>query len=332
MNLLFSLLLLLLLTLSPFSLTADIPKIETKPLTAPDRDKASYALGMNMGLLHKKSEGPQHTDLPSFIRAIKDVLDGKPTELQEAEIKPLLERISAEGLSAQSDKDKLKISYAIGMRMGIQIKARYGDADGKWVERGFTDVINGKPTMVQPTEIAALLDQAMQWGRLKQSEKNKIEGTAFLEKNARESGIKTLPDGLQYRVMKEGAGELPNTNQMVYIKLRGSFVDGRQFLKHNHYLIRCGGGCQGWQDALPRMKIGSRWQIFIPPSLGFGEQGEPAWGVGPDATMIWDLEMVSIAPPDAEFSRGRLGHAFEDSDIPDDPADKSAPVTTEARK
>jgi FKBP-type peptidyl-prolyl cis-trans isomerase len=332
MKVLFSLLFLLLLAASPLSLNAEIPKIETKPLTAPDRDKASYALGMNMGLLNKKSQGPQHTDLPTFIRAIKDVLDGKPTDIPEAEIKPLLERISNEGLSAQSDKDKLKISYAIGMRMGLQIKARYGEADGKWVERGFIDVINGKPTMVQPTEITALLDQAMQWGRLKQSEKNKIEGAAFLEKNATESGIKTLPDGLQYRILKEGTGELPNTNQMVYLKLRGSFVDGRQFLKHNHYLIRCGGGCQAWQDAMPRMKIGSRWQIFVPPSLGFGEQGEPAWGVGPDATMIWDLEMVSIAPPDAEFGRGRLGHAFDDSDIPDEPADKPAAVTTEARK
>jgi len=332
MNPKFSILFVLSLCLSAFALVADIPKSDNKPVTSPDRDKASYALGMNMGLLHKKSEGPQHTDLPSFIRAVKDVLDGKPTDLQEAEIKPLLERISNEGLSAQSEKDKLRISYAIGMRMAIQIKARYGDADGKWVERGFTDVIDGKPTMVQASEITSLLNQAMQWGQLKQSEKNKLEGTAFLEKNAKASGIQTLPDGLQYRVVKEGTGELPNTNQMVYLKLRGNFVDGRQFLKHNHYLIRCGGGCQAWQEAMPRMKIGSHWQIFVPPSLGFGEQGEPAWGVGPDATMIWDLEMVSIAPPDAEFSRGRLGHAFEDSDIPDDPADKSAPVTTEARK
>ncbi|HSU52821.1 MAG TPA: FKBP-type peptidyl-prolyl cis-trans isomerase N-terminal domain-containing protein [Candidatus Dormibacteraeota bacterium] len=332
MKMLFSLLFLLLMAVSPLVLDADVPTIESKPFTAPDRDKASYALGMNMGILHKKSDGPQRTDLPSFIRAIIDVLDGKPTEIQEAEIKPLLERISSEGLSAQPDKDKLKISYAIGMRMGLQIKARYGDADGKWVERGFNDVIDGKPTIVQPTEIAPLLEQAMQWGRLKQSEKNKIEGAAFLEKNAKGSGIKILADGLQYRVIKEGTGELPNTNQMVYLKLRGNFVDGRQFLKHNHYLIRCGGGCQGWQEALPRMNIGSRWQIFVPPSLGFGEQGEPAWGVGPDATMIWDLEMVSIAPPDAEFGRGRLGHAFEDSDIPDGPTDKSAPVTTQTRK
>jgi FKBP-type peptidyl-prolyl cis-trans isomerase FklB len=210
------------------------------------------------------------------------------------------------------------------MRMALQIKARYEDADGAVVAQGFKDVLDGKATPIDQTEITPLLQQAMAWGKLKQSEKNKAAGEAFLAKNLNEPGIKTLPDGLQYKVLEEGTGEIPSTNNQVYIKMRGTFVDGRQFIKHNHYLIRCGGGCQGWQDALPRMRIGSKWQIFIPPDLGFGEQGEPAWGVGPNATLVFDLQMLAIAPHDAEFGRGRLGHAFEDSDIPDD-ANSPAP-------
>jgi FKBP-type peptidyl-prolyl cis-trans isomerase FklB len=220
----------------------------------------------------------------------------------------------------------------------VQIKAKYADADGTLVAQGVRDVLEEKPVKIDEAEITPLLQQAMAWGQLKQSEKNKAEGQAFLAKNAKESGIKKLPDGLQYQVLHEGTGLIPSTNDLIYIKMRGTFVDGRQFIRHNHYLIRCGGGCQGWQDALPRMKIGSKWRIFVPPDLGFGEQGEMAWGVGPEATMIFDLEMVSIAPPNAEFGRGRLGHAFEDSDIPDtDSAGTTnsaaqAAVGTEARK
>jgi FKBP-type peptidyl-prolyl cis-trans isomerase len=189
------------------------------------------------------------------------------------------------------------------------------------------DVVYNKPTKLHEDDVKPLLEQALEWGKLKKSEKNKAEGVAFLAKNAKEPGVKTLPDGLQYQVLSEGTGNIPGTNDMIYIKLRGSFVDGKQFLKHNHYLIRCGGGCQGWQDALTRMKIGAKWKIFVPSTLAFGEQGEPAWGVGPDATVVFDLETVSIAPPNTEFGRGRLGHAFEDSDIPDEAAEK---VATEA--
>jgi FKBP-type peptidyl-prolyl cis-trans isomerase len=280
---------------------------------------------MNIGLLHKKSEGKTHTDIPIFSQAIEDTLDGATPRLKESEIKPLLERVGAEGIEVQSEATKQKVSYALGMRMALQIKARYADAKGVIVAEGIHDVIDGKPTRIEPAEISAVLQQAMEWGKLKQSEKNKAAGEAFLARNAREPDVKILSDGLQYRVIKQGTGELPSTNNLVYIKLRGNFVDGKQFIHHNHYLVRCGGGCPGWQEALPKMKIGSRWQLFVPASLGFGEEGEPAWGVGPDATTIFDLEMVSIAPPDAEFGRGRLGHAFEDSDIPDSAEEQTAP-------
>jgi FKBP-type peptidyl-prolyl cis-trans isomerase len=178
-------------------------------------------------------------------------------------------------------------------------------------------VLEGRPTKIQKSEIQPLFAQAKSYGLAQQSKKNKAAGEEFLARNAKEPGIKVLPDGLQYRVLQEGTGRIPGTNDQVYVKFRGTFVDGRQFLRHNHYLIRCGGGCPGWQEALPRMRIGSKWQIFVPSALGFGSEGEPAWGVGAEATLIFELEMLSIAPPNAEFGRGRLGHAFEDSDVPE---------------
>jgi FKBP-type peptidyl-prolyl cis-trans isomerase len=306
-----------------FSMLAEDAKIDAKPSAPPDKAKVSYALGMSIGAMHKRSDEVRaHTDILIFTQALQDTLDGKPTQLKETELKPILERVGSEGLAAQSDADKKKISYAGGMRMALQIKSKYNEADGASVVQGFMDVVYDKPTKFQESEVKPLLEHAIAWGKLKQSEKNKAEGESFLAKNAKEPGIKALPDGLQYQVLNEGAGAIPSTNDMIYIKLRGQFVDGRQFIKHNHYLIRCGGGCQAWQDALPRMKIGSKWKIFVPPNLAFGEPGEPAWGVGPDATLVFDLETVSIAPPNSEFGRGRLGHAFEDSDIPDAPEDK----------
>jgi FKBP-type peptidyl-prolyl cis-trans isomerase FklB len=311
---------------------AEDAKTDAKSSGPPDKAKVSYALGMSIGTMHKRSEELKaHTDISAFMQALKDTLDGKPTELKESEIKPILGRVGAEGLAAQPEAEKHRVSYAAGMRMALQIKSKYTEADGAEVARGFMDVVEDRPTRLEESEVKPLLEQAIVWGKLKQSEKNKAEGQAFLAKNAKEPGIKTLPDGLQYLVLNEGTGIIPSTNDMIYIKLRGSFVDGRQFLKHNHYLVRCGGGCQGWQDALSRMKIGSKWKIFVPSNLAFREQGEPAWGVGPDATLVFDLEMVSIAPPNSEFGRGRLGHAFEDSDIPDEPEAKPA-ETKQAQK
>jgi FKBP-type peptidyl-prolyl cis-trans isomerase len=308
-----------------FSMFGEEAKTETNFAGPPDKAMVSYALGMSIGAMHKRSDEVRaHTDILIFTEALQDTLDGKPTQLKESEIRPLLERLGSEGLAAQSETDKKKISYAGGMRMALQIKTKYNEADGANVVQGFMDAVHDKPTKLQESEVKPLLERALTWGKLKQAEKNKAEGQAFLAKNAKAPGIKTLADGLQYQVLNEGAGTIPSTNDMIYVKLRGYFVDGRQFIKHNHYLLRCGGGCQAWQYALPRMKIGSKWKIFAPSTLAFGEQGEPAWGVGPDATVVFEIETVSVAPPNSEFGRGRLGHAFEDSDIPDAPEDKVA--------
>jgi hypothetical protein len=135
-----------------------------------------------------------------------------------------------------------------------------------------------------------------------------------------------LPDGLQYRVIKTGTGEIPRSTDMVYIKYRGRFINGQEFHRHGHFLTRAGGGLKGWQDAIQRMNIGSKWQIFLHPDLAYGEEGESHYSIGPNATLIYDLELLSLAPPDAEMGRGRLGHALEDSDIPDTDSPEQSPV------
>jgi FKBP-type peptidyl-prolyl cis-trans isomerase FklB len=144
----------------------------------------------------------------------------------------------------------------------------------------------------------------------KQFQKNKADGEAFLAKNAKSEGISVLPDGLQYRVIQAGTGATPTTNDLVFIKYRGRRIDGTEFGHHSRFLTRIDAGLKGWQDALQRMRVGSKLEIFVPPALAFGEEGEPYLHIEPDSTLIYELELTSIAPPNPEFGRG-LGHAFD---------------------
>ncbi len=141
--------------------------------------------------------------------------------------------------------------------------------------------------------------------------KAKLEGDAFLAKNAKAEGITVLPDGLQYRVVKEGTGPTPTTNDLVFIKYRGKFIEGGEFDRNNHFLTRTTGGIQGWQDALQRMKVGSKFEIFVPAELAFGDEGDPYHHIAPDTTLIYDLEILSIPQPgDPQVGTGALGHGL----------------------
>jgi FKBP-type peptidyl-prolyl cis-trans isomerase FklB len=287
------------------------------PLEPWNKEKVSYALGMNLGMMRKQAGTDPSPDTESFIQGLKDSLDGKPAQYREREIVPLLERTGAEGLTALPEADRKKVGYVLGLRTSAQIKFRYPEADGEVMARAINDVLQGRPTQMQESEIQAWLECAQAWGTMKQSEKNKVEGKAFLEKNAKTPGIIVLTNGLQYRVITTGTGAIPTTNDMVYMKYRGTFIDGRQFHRHGHFLTTPGGDLKCWQEALRRMPIGSKWQIFSPPELAYGEEGESHYSIGPNATLIYDLELLSLAPRDAQIGRGRLGHALEDSDIPE---------------
>jgi FKBP-type peptidyl-prolyl cis-trans isomerase len=144
-------------------------------------------------------------------------------------------------------------------------------------------------------------------------QQNEIEGKAFLDKNAKAPGIVVLPSGLQYRVMDAGTGEVPTTNNLVFIKYQGRFIDGSEFDHHNRFLTWTTGGIKGWQEALQKMHVGAKWRIFVPPTLGFGDEGEDYHHIGPRTTLIYDLELLSIAPPNPELATGGLGHALEEN-------------------
>jgi FKBP-type peptidyl-prolyl cis-trans isomerase FklB len=289
---------------------AEEHQLDSKPVTAPDKEKVSYALGMNLALQRKRTDAD--VNITAFTQGLQDTLDGKPTQLSESEIPEVLNQARVNRLDEKADTQKEKVAYALGMRMAGQLKRVTADVDSKIIIQGMKDVLEGKPTKIKESDVEPLFEQAKAYGALKQSEKNKADGEAFLAKNAKADDIKILPDGLQYRIVQEGTGEKPATSDLIIVKYRGNFVDGKEFDRSEHFLTKSDGGIKGWQDALQRMRVGSKWVLFIPSELAFGHEGEPGHQIGPDATLIYELELVSLPKEgDPLIGTGSLGHGLD---------------------
>jgi FKBP-type peptidyl-prolyl cis-trans isomerase len=301
---------LLLAGLIALPVAAEEHQTTARPAGPPDKEKVSYALGMNLALQRKRTDAD--VDITAFAQGLQDTLDGKPTQLSESEIPEILNHARVDRLDDKGSAHKEKIAYALGMRMAGQLKRITADVDSKAILQGMKDMLEGKPTKIPESDVEPLFEQAKAYGALKQSEKNKADGEAFLAKNAKTDGIKTLPDGLQYRIVQEGAGDNPTTNDLLIVKYRGNFVDGKEFDRSEHFLTRSDGGMKGWQDALQRMRVGSKWVIFIPSELAFGHEGEPGHDIGPDAALIYELELLSIPKEgDPLIGTGSLGHGLD---------------------
>jgi FKBP-type peptidyl-prolyl cis-trans isomerase len=211
---------------------------------------------------------------------------------------------------AQSFKDEReKASYAVGLNYGSNLKRQEIELDPNQFFQGFKDAYSGKPLLTEQ-EMRDVLNAYSQTLRTKQEEKkkllgekNKKEGEAFLAENKNKPGILTLgTNGLQYKVITEGTGDLPKPEDMVTVNYRGTLVDGTEFDSSakagKPATFRVTGVIPGWTEALKQMKTGSKWQLFIPPGLAYGERGSGPL-IGPNATLLFDVELLSIqaTPP-----------------------------------
>lgn len=276
----------------------------------PDEAKLSYAVGMRMGL--QLLDAGTNVDDDVAIHAVQDVLEGKPTMIQKSEIATILNQALNRARTGKGvEQDKAKFSYAGGMRAALSFKQTGVDVDPKVVVQAMRDTVAGKPKMKQ-SEIAPLFIRAAKYQRAKSQLNNESSGAVFLAKNAKQPGIHVLPDGLQYKIIKQGTGPFAKPSDLIYIKYRGTFINGVVFDQHPHYLTRTHNALKGWSDVLPKMRVGSEWKIYLPPDLAFGHEGDSYHGVGPDKTVIYDLKLLSIAPPGGnyEISSG-LGHGLD---------------------
>jgi len=196
-----------------------------------------------------------------------------------------------------------KASYAIGMDIAISLKRNNVEANPDVLAKAIKDVLTEQKTQLTDQEAKTILHQLqteMQERKQEQnkalSEKNKTEGAAFLAENMKKEGVKTLASGLQYKVITEGKGKSPSIADTVTVQYTGTLIDGTEFdsshKRGQAATFALDGVIKGWTEALQLMKEGSRWQIFIPSDLAYGDKG--GGPIGPNATLIFDVELVSI--------------------------------------
>ena len=200
---------------------------------------------------------------------------------------------------------KEKLSYALGMNLGENLKRASVDVDPAEILKGMNDVLAGKPLMTED-EFRATMIQMQADLKTKQEEKarmaavnNKKEGDAFLEANKSQQGVVVLPSGLQYKILTQGTGPTPTATDTVSCNYRGTLINGTEFdssfKRGQPAQFRVGGVIRGWTEALQLMPVGSKWQLFIPPTLAYADRGAGP-DIGPNATLIFEVELLSIQP------------------------------------
>src|SRR5215813_3155520 len=194
--------------------------------------------------------------------------------------------------------DRQKASYVIGTNIGRQLKqAGIDDIDSALLARGLKDFFAGaKSPLTDEQSQAALMAYATEVKKRVET-KNQKEGETFLAANKAKSGVVTLPDGLQYKILTTGTGPKPKPEDTVVCKYKGTLINGTEFdnsEKHGGTTdIPVGGVIKGWTEALQLMPVGSKWELYIPSDLAYGSR-QAGTDIGPNSTLIFQVELVSI--------------------------------------
>jgi len=213
------------------------------------------------------------------------------------------------GVGHAGDKPDLKDlkdkeSYSLGYQFGQSLKAQGVDIDLDIYAAGIRDSLGGKEPRMSPEEIRATVANlrqrvaGVQQKALKeQADKNYRDGEDFLVENARKEGVKSLPSGLQYKVLRAGSGRAPKAADTVTVHYRGTFINGTEFdssiTRGQPQTFKVDGVIPGWTEALQLMKEGDKWQIFIPANLAYGEKGAPP-RIPPNSALIFEVELISV--------------------------------------
>jgi len=204
-------------------------------------------------------------------------------------------------LTIQSHKDK--VSYAFGVDLARDLKRQKEDLNVDLLVRALTDALAGKNLLITDEEVTATLKTVeaeqkhdFEHAKMMIAERNRKAVEAFVAENVKKEGVVTLPSGLQYKILKQGDGKMPMLDDHVVCHYRGTLVDGTEFdssYKRNQpATLPVKGVMAGWTQALQMMPVGSKWQIFIPPQLAYGERSVS--GIGPNAMLIFEVELISI--------------------------------------
>ena len=277
-----------------------------------DREKASYMIGLDVG----RSIGPAGPDLDvaAFERAVRNALgDGKPL-IAEADVQPLAQalmtRIAARsGKAPENGKlpeiDRQQVGYLVGADVGRQLAPIKDEIDLPLLVQGVRTVLSGGKPLLDEAEANAVRTVFAQQVQAKLQAKaaqaaaaNQAEGAAFLAKNRQAKGVFTTPSGLQYMVLRQGNGPMPRSEDTVQVNYHGTLLDGTVFDssydRGQPAEFRLDQVIPGWTEGLGLMHVGSKYRFWIPGELAYGAKGTPGGPIGPNATLVFDVELLGI--------------------------------------
>lgn len=197
------------------------------------------------------------------------------------------------------DTPKEQISYVFGVQVARNFLQQGLDLDDKAFAQAISDVWGKKKLKMSPEAMQASMQQfraEMAKHFEAMAAENEKAGKAYREKNKKTKGVVELSSGVQYRILKKGKGKKPSKTDTVVVNYKGTLVNGKVFdssyERKQPLTIPVNGVIPGWQEILPKMRVGGKWNVVIPPEMAYGKRGNGA--IGPDSTLVFDIELLSI--------------------------------------
>ena len=297
------------------SLVAVAASAQDVATLATERDKVSYMIGLDIAR-SIGSVGPD-LDFAAFERAIRNGVEGGKPLLSESESKAtgeaLVQRIGARNGQATGQApgaqlpavDRQKVGYLVGSDVGRSLAPIKDEFELPLVLQAVRTVFDGGKPLLGEAEANAVreafsgrLQAKMQARAAAQAGKNKAEGEAFLAKNKSVKGVFTTPSGLQYMILRQGAGERPKPGATVRVNYHGTLLDGTVFdssyERGQPEEFALSQVIAGWTEGVGMMPVGGKYRFWIPSQLAYGENGPP--DIGPNAMLTFDVELLGIVP------------------------------------
>jgi FKBP-type peptidyl-prolyl cis-trans isomerase FkpA len=287
---------------------------QDRQVLSSDREKASYMVGMDVA----KSLAPaaEDLDLAAFERAVRNSLDGGQPLIQEKDAietgQALMQRVAARsgraapGLPPGAQPpavDKAKVGLLVGTDIGRSLAPLKSEIDLPVVMQGVRTVLAGQPALLSDAEADAVrksfgerMQAKMQGEAAEAATRNAAEGAKFLAANKSVKGVFTTPSGLQYMVLRQGAGPRPRPSDTVRVNYAGTLLDGTLFDSSEQHggpaEFGLGQVIPGWTEGVSMMPVGAKYRFWIPSELAYGKKGNPS--IGPNSTLVFDIELLDI--------------------------------------
>lgn len=211
------------------------------------------------------------------------------------------------------DTEQKRVGYGMGLSLGSRLKKESFTIDVDAFATGIKHGVNGDKPLMTEEEIAQEMQSFQQKQMAKQqeettrlAEENKTKGEAFLAENGAKEGVVTTESGLQYKILTEGSGAIPTADDSVEVHYKGTLIDGTEFdssyKRGSTVSFPVQGVIPGWTEALQLMPVGSKWELYIPADMAYGPGGTAGGPIGPNATLIFEVELVSILDKESDKS------------------------------